>query len=105
MRQIAVHSVAEGALLKRTPTTNPDAEDLALQCDGVTMKLGYIGKDADAAYTLCEQPLSLDPHNVRRIDPHRASNVLQHLFAEHSVADIARAKVSTPTRQNRRRSL
>jgi adenylate cyclase len=61
-------TVAEGARLKRAPAANPDAEDLALQCDGGTMKFGYFGKEADAAYTLCEQALALDPKNVRALN-------------------------------------
>src|SRR5271169_4261981 len=45
----------EGARVKRTPMANPDAEDLAIQCDAGTRKAGWIGKEADAAYSLCEQ--------------------------------------------------
>jgi adenylate cyclase len=58
---------AEGARLKRTPTANRDAEDLALQCDADQMKAGPIGKEADAAYALCEQALAIDPNNVRAV--------------------------------------
>jgi adenylate cyclase len=58
---------AEGARLKRTPVANPDAEDLALQCDGGTLKAGYIGKEAEAAYALCEQALAIDPNNNRAL--------------------------------------
>jgi len=47
--------------LKRTPVAKPDAEDLALQCDAGALKAGYIGKEADAAYALCEQALAIDP--------------------------------------------
>jgi hypothetical protein len=56
------------ARLKRTPTANPDAEDLALQCDVGSRKVGSpIGKEADAAYALCEQALAIDPNNVRAL--------------------------------------
>ena len=41
---------AEGARVKRTPAANPDAEDLALQCDAGARKARLIGKEADAAY-------------------------------------------------------
>jgi adenylate cyclase len=58
---------AEGARAKRTPAANPDAEDLALQCDAGTRKAGWIGKEADAAYALCEQALTIDPNNVRAL--------------------------------------
>jgi len=59
---------AEFARLKRTPKANPDAEDLALQCDVGARKVGSpIGKEADAAYALCEQALAIDPNNVRAL--------------------------------------
>ena len=58
---------AEAARVKRTPAANPDAEDLALQCAAGERKAGYIGKDADAAYALCEQALAIDPNNVRAL--------------------------------------
>ena len=58
---------AEAARLKRTPAANPDAEDLALQCQAGSDKAGWIGKEADAAYTLCEQALAIDPNNVHAL--------------------------------------
>jgi TolB-like protein/class 3 adenylate cyclase/tetratricopeptide (TPR) repeat protein len=58
---------AEGARVKRTPAANRDAEDLALQCDAGTRKAGWIGKEADAAYALCEQAFAIDPNNVRAL--------------------------------------
>jgi TolB-like protein/tetratricopeptide (TPR) repeat protein len=58
---------AEAARLKRTPSVNRDAENLALQCDAGTMKAGYIGKGADAAYALCEQALAVDPNNAHAL--------------------------------------
>ena len=58
---------AEGARVKRTPAANRDAEDLALQCVAGAWKAGSIGKDADAAYALCEQALAIDPNNVRAL--------------------------------------
>ena len=54
----------EGARLKRTPAANPDAEDLALQCQAGAQKGGYVGKEAEAGYRLCEQALAIDPNNV-----------------------------------------
>ena len=57
----------EAARLKRTPTANPDAEELALQCVAGVWKTGFIGKDADAAFALCEQALAIDPNNVRAL--------------------------------------
>ena len=58
---------AEAARLKRTPAANRDAEDLALQCDAGPWKAGFVGKEADAAYALCEQALAIDPNNVRAL--------------------------------------
>ena len=58
---------AEAARLKRTPAANRDAEDLALQCHAGQWKAGSIGKEADAAYALCEQALAIDPNNVRAL--------------------------------------
>jgi adenylate cyclase len=55
---------AEGARVKRMPAANRDAEDLALQCNAGQWKAGSIGKEADAAYALCEQALAIDPNNV-----------------------------------------
>jgi TolB-like protein len=57
------------ARLKRTPAANPDAEDLALQCQAALNKAGWptSGKEADAAYALCEQAVRVDPNNVRAL--------------------------------------
>lgn len=58
---------AEGARVKRAPAANRDAEDLALQCGAGERKAGGIGKEAEAAYALCEQALAIDPNNVRAL--------------------------------------
>jgi TolB-like protein len=58
---------AEAARAKRTPTANPDAEDLALRCEAGAQKGGYVGKEAEAAYGLCEQALKVDPDNARAL--------------------------------------
>ncbi len=55
---------AEATRLKRAPAANRDAENLALQCIAGEWKAGFIGKEADAAYALCEQALAIDPNNV-----------------------------------------
>ena len=59
---------AEAARLRRTPAANPDAEDLALQCQGGLLKGGFLGKEADAVYPLCERALAVDPNNDRALD-------------------------------------
>jgi tetratricopeptide (TPR) repeat protein len=56
---------AEGARLKRAPAANRDVEDLTLQCSAGVWKAGPIGKEADAAFALCEQALAIDSNNVR----------------------------------------
>jgi len=55
------------ARLKRTPAANPAAEDLALQCYGILLKNGYVSKEADAGYRLCEQALAAEPNNVHAL--------------------------------------
>ena len=57
----------EAARLKRTPAANPDAETLALQCHSALDRGGYIGKEADTGFPLCEQALALDPNNSRAL--------------------------------------
>jgi tetratricopeptide (TPR) repeat protein len=58
---------ADAARLKRAPAANPDAEDLALQCQAALDKAGWFGKEADAGYPLCERALGVDPNNVRAL--------------------------------------
>jgi adenylate cyclase len=58
---------AEAARVKRAPVANRDAEDLALQCGAGQWKAGSIGKDADAAFALCEQALTMDPNNAHAL--------------------------------------
>ena len=58
---------AEAARLIRTPATNPNAEDLALQCFAAVQKGGFVSKEADAGYLLCEQALRVDPNNIRAL--------------------------------------
>jgi len=58
---------AEAARLKRTPAANRDAEDLALQCEAGEWRAGGIGKEAEAAYALCDQALAIDPNSVRAL--------------------------------------
>jgi adenylate cyclase len=58
---------AYGAVVKLTPAAKSNAEDLALQCSHGQWKAGWIGKEADAAFALCEQALAIDPNNVRAL--------------------------------------
>jgi len=43
---------------------NPDADDLAMRCVTGVRKAGYVGKEAEAGYRLCQQALDADPNNV-----------------------------------------
>ena len=52
---------AEGARVKRTPAANPEAQDLALQCQAAAIKGSYV---VNEDYRLCEQALAIDPNNV-----------------------------------------
>jgi TolB-like protein/cytochrome c-type biogenesis protein CcmH/NrfG len=45
-------------------STNPDADDLAMRCAAVARTAGFLGKEAEAGYRLCEQALDADPNNV-----------------------------------------
>ena len=60
-------SEAEATRLKRTRVANPDAENLAIQCDIALTNAGWFGKQADAAYPLCERALAIDPNNVHAL--------------------------------------
>jgi adenylate cyclase len=79
--------------VKRTPAANRDAEDLALQCSHGEWKAGYIGKEADAAFALCEQALAIDPNNVRALMALSVKFNLRAIFGISSdpKADLARA--------------
>jgi adenylate cyclase len=55
----------EAARLKRTPAANPDAEDLALQCQAAFLKNEEIF--LATCYRLCDQALAADPNNVRAL--------------------------------------
>ena len=58
---------AYDAGVQLTPAAKSNAEDLALQCSHGQWKAGWIGKEADAAFALCEQALAIDPNNVRAL--------------------------------------
>ena len=55
----------EAARLKRTPTANADAEDLALRCEMAVLFPG--DASAPSPFALCEQALWADPNNVRAL--------------------------------------
>jgi class 3 adenylate cyclase/TolB-like protein/Tfp pilus assembly protein PilF len=55
----------EAARLKHTPSANPDAEDLALQCQAAFLKNEEIF--LATYFRLCDQALAADPNNVRAL--------------------------------------
>ena len=59
---------AEAARLKRNASGQSRRRGLSsTQCVAAIQKAGYIGKDADAGYRLCEQALAIDPNNARAL--------------------------------------
>jgi adenylate cyclase len=94
-------SQAEGARLKRTPAANPNAEDLALQCAAGAWRAGWIGKEADAAYALCEQALAIDPGNSRALRILGSSSLTWRRVAPPATP---KATSSGPTNWSPRRS-
>jgi TolB-like protein/Tfp pilus assembly protein PilF len=84
----------EAAHLKRTPAANADAEDLAIQCMGNLQKSGYVGKEADAGYRLCEQALALDPNNIEALNQLSVKFYMPVLFGVSAdpKSDLARAE-------------
>jgi len=66
MRSLEIQLVElKASHLERTPAANPNAEDLALQCEAALLKGG---REAEAGYRLCEQALEADPNNVRAVN-------------------------------------
>ena len=55
----------EVARFNRTPASNPDAEDLALQCQAAVLRYEAISLAGD--FRLCDQTLAADPNNVRAL--------------------------------------
>ena len=72
---------------------NPDADDLAMRCAAAVRTAGFLGKEADAGYRLCEQALDADPNNVLALTTLSAKfylAVFLHLSADPQ-ADLKRA--------------
>ena len=87
---------AEAARLKRTPGANRDAEDLALQCAAGQWKVGPIGKEADAAFALCEQALAIDPDHAWARDQ-KGWVLLAQGRNDEAVAEFERALALDPS--------
>ena len=60
-------TAAEASRVARAHPENPDAEELALQCEAAYLRLGLQRKEMLPAYALCEQALRIDKDNVRAL--------------------------------------
>jgi adenylate cyclase len=58
---------AEASRVARAHPENPDAEELALQCEAAYLRLGSARKEMLPAFGLCEQALLIDNRNVRAL--------------------------------------
>ena len=60
-------TAAEASRVARAHPENPDAEELALQCEAAYLRFGNLRKEMLPAYALCEQALQIDNRNVRAL--------------------------------------
>ena len=60
-------TTAEASRVARAHPENPDAEELALQCEAAYLHSGPISKEMQQAYGLCERALRIDKANVRAL--------------------------------------
>ncbi len=60
-------TAAEASRVGRTHPENPDAEELALQCEAAYLRFSIQRKEMLPAYALCEQALRIDNRNVRAL--------------------------------------
>jgi TolB-like protein/Tfp pilus assembly protein PilF len=60
-------TAAEASRVARARPENPDAEELALQCEAAYLRLGLLRNEMRPAYRLCEQALQIDNNNVRAL--------------------------------------
>jgi adenylate cyclase len=58
---------AEASRVARAHPENPDAEELALQCEAAYLRFGSLRKEMLPAYGLCEEALRIDNSNVRAL--------------------------------------
>jgi adenylate cyclase len=60
-------AAAEASRVARAHPENPDAEELALQCEATYLRFGLARKEMLPAYGLCERALLIDTRNVRAL--------------------------------------
>jgi adenylate cyclase len=61
------YELLKAEVKKSAQITNPGAQDLAMRCTSVAGKAGWIGKEAEPGYRLCEQALDADPDNINAL--------------------------------------
>jgi adenylate cyclase len=60
-------AAAEASRVARAHPENPDAEELALQCEATYLRFGLVREEMLPAYGLCERALLIDSRNVRAL--------------------------------------
>jgi adenylate cyclase len=60
-------AAVEASRVSRAHPENPDAEELAVQCEATYLRWGIPPSIAQAGYALCERALELDSRNVRAL--------------------------------------
>jgi adenylate cyclase len=60
-------TIVEASRVGRARPENPDAEELALQCEAVYLRSGSLRKEMLPAYGLCERALEIDGRNVHAL--------------------------------------
>jgi TolB-like protein/Tfp pilus assembly protein PilF len=87
-------AAAEAAHISRTRPASGNAEDLALRAEAIFLRYGAHRDESEAAYTLCERALRINPCNVRALTilAEKFSSRVNALQSTHRNADIQRAE-------------
>lgn len=86
-------AAVEAARTPRMHSSNPNAEDLALQGEAIFLRYGPSREELGAAFDLCERALEFDPNNVRALSilAERYATRLTGMQSTDREADIKRA--------------
>jgi adenylate cyclase len=57
----------EAARPPLAPAANPDADELAMRCEAIFLRLGLARPNSGSGFPFCEQALKADPNNVRAL--------------------------------------
>jgi TolB-like protein len=60
-------AAVEASRVRRSHPENPNAEELAMQCEAGYLRSGITGNVAQLAFALCERALAMDSRNVRAL--------------------------------------